>query len=161
MLRRRSLGAALAANVRTTTAEDAWVESIDADTDKPFYYHEETRISQWEIPAGVKLKRADGTEEFTEASAGGRRGRRASESIPASRGMLLMLLVFSPFLLVFGGLVILYLRADADGLDGALKSIKKKRDRSLARATKQEKTGKARGKFKLSQDGKGGRSANS
>jgi len=70
-----------------------------------------------------------------------------------------LLVALMPIVLVMGGLLFLYYQAAQNGLYDALKNLRKKRDRSFKR--KGTKAGsKYKHKFKLSQDGKGGRSAN-
>ena len=69
----------------------------------------------------------------------------------------LVLLAFAaPFALT--GAILLVCAATTDELPTMLK---KTRDRARARASKRQKASRFRPKFKLSQDGKGGRSANS
>lgn len=67
-----------------------------------------------------------------------------------------------PILLPLAGLAYCYYMASKEGLHDVLKSLKAKRERSSKRrSSKAGGRAYSHGKKKLSQDGKGGRSANS
>ena len=67
-----------------------------------------------------------------------------------------LLAVASPFVLVFAILFGMSMSVNVGDI-----ARKRGRDRAYMRATKRTKASRFRGRFKLSQDGKGGRSANS
>ena len=114
----------------------------------------------------------------------------AAGGLRATDGSTMMLTVLAlgvPVLILFGGLLVIYYQASREGLHEMLKNLKQKRDRSTKRKGERplpavprrthtyrrspragshcvagSKAGsKYKTKFKLSQDGKGGRSANS
>ena len=93
--------------------------------------------------------------------AGGEGTAAASVDVAQSSSLWVPLLAFGlPILVPVLGLLYCYWAASKEGLAEALKNLKKKRDRNhKRRGTKAGSAYKA--KFKLSQDGKGGRSANS
>jgi len=112
-----------------------------------YYFNEALKKSAWEPPEGAQVHYMSPSQ-----------GEGASAS--SSNGAMVLLVSLAPILLVLGVLYFLYLQASKEGLADLLKNIKTKRDRSQKR--KGTKAGsKFKQKFKLSQDGKGGRSANS
>ena len=78
------------------------------------------------------------------------------------RTVMLLLSLLLPILLPLAGLAYCYHLASKEGLADVLKEMKVKRDRSAKRrSTKAGGKTYQHGRNKLSQDGKGGRSANS
>jgi len=133
-------------------AQDEWIESYDKASNKMFYYHSKTRESAWEAPAGAKIRYA--TESKGTAGSG--------EAKPGVSYWLVFFAFIIPIGLPVLGLLYCYYMASAEGLHDILKSIKAKRDRSAKRrATKARGRAYNHGTHKMSQDGKGGRSANS
>ena len=127
-----------------------WVEHFDDASGKKYYFNEATRSTAWEPPAGAEVR----------YMASGGQPRDAAAAEEGGSGVLMVGLVLPPFLLVFGVLFCLYAQASIEGLSGALRGMRARRDRSAKR--KGTKAGGGyRQRFKCSQDGKGGRSANS
>ncbi len=92
----------------------------------------------------------------------GRAGTGADADAAGGSGnsLLVLLSLLLPLLIMFGVLYGMYLRASNQGLLDALRKVKARRDRSQKRrSTKAGSNFKQKCKF--SQDGKGGRSANS
>ena len=122
--------------------------------DRRFYYHETTRESKWTPPAGARIKYMDGTTSTASTSSSSR-----ARAGGANTGYVILGLL-TPIVLPLLGLALCYWQATKDGLEEALKSLKRSRDKARKR-----RGSKAGGNFrqrqKLSQDGKGGRSANS
>jgi len=83
----------------------------------------------------------------------------SSASSGGSSAMILLALGL-PALIVFGGLWAVYLHASNQGLADVMRALRTTRDRTQKRRSTKAKS-HYRTKFKLSQDGKGGRSANS
>ena len=138
--------------VSYASAEATWIEALDKASGKKFYYNQETRESAWEAPQGVEIKYL-GEEGSSASSTPSKSGGNAS-------GSTILMILLTPMLLLFGGLGVLYFQASQEGLSDMLKSMKKKRDRSAKRRGTSS-GGKFKQRAKLSQDGKGGRSANS
>ena len=129
-----------------------WIEHFDKSSGKPFYYHAVSRKTAWEPPAGAKVRYMDASERGGSSASGGKSG--------GSSAGLVMLSILLPIGLPFLGLFYCYWAASKEGLADVLKSLGKKRDRaSKRRGTKAG--GNFRQRQKTSQDGKGGRSANS
>jgi hypothetical protein len=108
-------------------------QHITARLDRRFYYHRDTRESQWEAPAGVDIQRSDDPRAADAYSSGPGAG-----AAPIKRGLsatdpstiLMTLGSFAvPISLVFGLLVYLYVAASREGLADALRHLKEKRDR--------------------------------
>jgi hypothetical protein len=130
-----------------------WQEYYDATQNKKYYAHSETRETVWEPPPGVEIKYMD--DDVTTASTS------TADSSGGGSGATVLLALGMPMLIVFGGLWALYLHASNQGLADVMKALRSTRDRSQKRRSTKAKGGNYRPKFKLSQDGKGGRSANS
>ena len=132
--------------------EELWIEHFDKASGKNFYYEEKTRKTSWEAPAGAKIKYMNSDEQ--QQARRQRRRRRASPSTPPGHSRIL------PIGLPFLALFYCYWAASKEGLGDVLAMLRKKRDRSAKRrGTKAG--GNFRQRQKTSQDGKGGRSANS
>ena len=133
--------------------DDTWIEHFDKDSGKPFYYHSRTRETAWQAPIGARVKYMDST------SGGG--SRPTSQKKDTSLGSFWVLMaVIIPVGLPLVGLAVCYHMASKEGLGDVLKAMKARRDRSAKRrGTKAG--GNFRQRHKTSQDGKGGRSANS
>lgn len=142
----------LAAAVPAAADEAEWIESYDKASNKKFYYNSVSRESSWEAPAGAKIKYMSADESFSQSS--------SSRKSDGGNGLLIFGIVVVPMLLLFGGLWIVAQRAAGEGLLEALASKKKERNRAAKRRG-QSAGGNFRHRQKLSQDGKGGRSANS
>jgi hypothetical protein len=118
-----------------------------------FYYHSKTRESSWEIPEGARVTYMEGGE-----TGEGSASKRAKKDGTSSMWVLVGLLV--PIVLPLLGLAACYWQATREGLAEALKELGKRRER--ARKRRGSKAGSNfKQRQKLSQDGKGGRSANS
>ena len=155
-----------------------------------FYYHSETRETQWEEPAGVGIEHSIDPRAAEATHSQPASGQKRQLSATDGSAILMTLTSFAvPIGLFFLVLMYLYMKADKEGLQDVLRNLKQKRDRSAKRkgdpaATRLasprlrvhndgslpppsppgagSKAGSSfRHKFKLSQDGKGGRSANS
>lgn len=123
-----------------------------------FYYHALTRESSWELPEGARVTYMDGEEGGGDDEGGDGGGRRKKK--PQGNGMYALLGLLAPILLPLLGLAACYWQATKEGLAEALKELGNRRDRQRKRrGTKAG--GNFRHRQKLSQDGKGGRSANS
>ena len=138
-------------------ADDMWIEHFDKASGKPFYYHSRTRETAWSAPIGARVKYMD-----SDASGGGGGGtstasRKKDEGVGS---FWVLMAVVLPILLPVIGLGVCYHMASKEGLADVLKSMKAKKDRAAKRrGTKAG--GNFRQRQKTSQDGKGGRSANS
>lgn len=121
---------------------------------RSFYYHSVTRETRWEAPPGARIKYAEGAGGGSSTPSN---RRKAKEGLGTSYVMASLLLpIFVPII----GLAVCYWQATKEGLSDALKELSKRRDRQRKRrGTKAG--GSFRPRQKLSQDGKGGRSANS
>ena len=117
-----------------------------------FYYHATTRESSWDPPAGARIKYMDGSSGATQA-------KRAKKDGGTS-GMWVLIGLLTPIVVPLLGLALCYWQATKDGLADALKALKKKREKARGRRGAKA-GGNFRARQKLSQDGKGGRSANS
>jgi hypothetical protein len=137
-------------------AEGEWIQHFDTSSGKHFYYHSITRETAWEAPSGAKVKfitEGSNGEGSNGASGGTGKGGGASS-------FWVMMGLLCPILLPMLGLLACYWNASNHGLADALKSLKKVRDRTNKRRSTKA-GGNFRQRHKLSQDGKGGRSANS
>ena len=114
-----------------------------------------TRKTAWEAPAGEKVVYASEA-----AGGGGGGGSGGGTKKPSSGGMMLLISFLAPILLPILGLAVCYWRATKEGLAEALKGMKAKREKARKRRGASA-GGNFRPRQKLSQDGKGGRSANS
>jgi len=85
---------------------------------------------------------------------------QSSSPTKSDGGMMILGIILVPMLLLFGGLFIVAQRATGEGLLEALAEKKKERNRAAKRRGSQAGSN-FRHRQKLSQDGKGGRSANS
>ena len=106
-------------------------------------------------------RREDQVHEFGRAAAGARRRkrRRRRRQVLCNAGMVILAIIL-PIGLPFLALFYCYWAASKEGLGDVLAMLRKKRDRSAKRrGTKAG--GNFRQRQKTSQDGKGGRSANS
>ena len=130
-----------------------WIEHWDKASAKKFYYHSVTRKTAWEAPVGAKVVYMDETG----GGSGGQGGGRSSKGA-GSGAVALGLLV--PIVLPILGLGLCYWQASKEGLSDVLKELRKKGDRVRKRRGAKAGSG-FRHRQKLSQDGKGGRSANS
>ena len=177
----RALRQGVGENVRFSARRCCRLPRISRHRPSPrrFYYHAESQKTAWEAPTGARVQRA------ASASAGSAAGGlRATDG---STMMLTVLALVVPVLILFGGLLVIYYQASREGLHEMLKNLKQKRDRSTKRkgerplpavprrthtnrrspragshcAAGSKAGSKYKTKFKLSQDGKGGRSANS
>ena len=157
--------------------EGEWVEHFDRKSGKNFYYHSVSRKTAWEAPPGAPIKYMEAAER------GGEGGEAASGG--GGTGGIIMLTLALTFGLPFLGLLFCYYAASKEGLSDVLKQLKARRNRAQKRRVRPavpEPSGhnawrsrlpavvcrqgtKAGGNFrqrqKTSQDGKGGRSANS
>ena len=114
-----------------------------------------TRETAWEAPTGVNVR------YLSESEREGGGGGSSSGSKDGSSPMLVTMALILPIALPMLGLLICYFMASREGLADVLKSLKKP-DRDRARKRRgQSAGGNFRHRQKLSQDGKGGRSANS
>lgn len=152
---RRTLALALLLLAGSAAQEDdgEWVQHYDKASGKPFYYHSKTRESAWEPPVGAKVKYSE------EGATSGGSSESSKKDAGLGAGWVMMAMVL-PILLPFIGLFFCYWSASKEGLADALKAMKKTRDRSAKRRGASSGGG-FRQRAKLSQDGKGGRSANS
>lgn len=133
-------------------ADDAeWIESYDKASSKKFYYNSVSRESSWEAPAGAKVKYLSADESSSQSS---------STKADGGNGLTTLSIIVAPMVLLMGGLVVLYQRATGEGLLEALAAKGKERNRAAKRRG-QSAGSNFRHRQKLSQDGKGGRSANS
>ena len=136
-------------------AEDMWIEHFDKASGKNVYYHSRTRETAWTAPTGARVKYMD--------NAGGGGGGGAATPRKKDEGLgsfWVLMAVILPILLPVIGLGVCYHMASKEGLADVLKSMKAKKDRAAKRrGTKAG--GNFRQRQKTSQDGKGGRSANS
>mmetsp|Transcript_27398 Transcript_27398/g.45673 ORF Transcript_27398/g.45673 Transcript_27398/m.45673 type:complete len:154 (-) Transcript_27398:101-562(-) len=131
-----------------TNAEAVWTEHYDPKQNRKYYYNAALGKTQWELPEGE-------TVQYMQSDTQGE--ARGKDSVSY---LSIAALSLSPIVLVLSGLLFLYMQASKEGLADALKNLKARRDRSGKRkGTKAKSNYKT--KFKLSQDGKGGRSANS
>ena len=145
------LAALLLAAAAPAAADEAeWIESYDKASNKKFYYNSVSRESAWEAPAGAKIKYMTADESFSQSSS----------PTKSDGGMMILGIILVPMLLLFGGLFIVAQRATGEGLLEALAEKKKERNRAAKRRGSQAGSN-FRHRQKLSQDGKGGRSANS
>lgn len=113
----------------------------------------------------LAMLRATQIQYMDEAASGGagRAGGASSRSSTRSGGAgggVVLLSVLLPIALPLLGLGLCYWQASKEGLADMLKEMKKRRDRSTKRRGTKSGGG-FRPRQKLSQDGKGGRSANS
>lgn len=123
-----------------------------------FYYHSISRDTKWNAPQGAAIRYlSEGEPGYSGGEAAADAAMLAEEGFSASSALFWLLL---PIVLPLIGLAICYWKATNEGLAHALRDLSKKRDRaSKRRGTKAG--GNFRHRQKLSQDGKGGRSANS
>ena len=131
---------------------EEWIESYDKASNKKFYYNSVSRESSWEAPAGAKIKYMSADESFSQSS--------SSTKSDGGNGLMILGIILVPMLLLLGGLFIVAQKATGEGLLDALAAKKKERNRAAKRRG-QSAGGNFRHRQKLSQDGKGGRSANS
>ena len=137
--------------------EELWIEHFDKASGKNFYYEEKTRKTSWEAPAGAKIKYMNSDEQ--QQARGGGSGGGGSGKSSGNAGMVILAILL-PIGLPFLALFYCYWAASKEGLGDVLAMLRKKRDRSAKRrGTKAG--GNFRQRQKTSQDGKGGRSANS
>ena len=147
------LAALLLAAAAPAAADEAeWIESYDKASNKKFYYNSVSRESAWEAPAGAKIKYMTADESFSQSS--------SPTKSDGGNSMMILGIILVPMLLLFGGLFIVAQRATGEGLLEALAEKKKERNRAAKRRGSQAGSN-FRHRQKLSQDGKGGRSANS
>ena len=138
-------------------ADEEWIEAFDKASGKKFFYQQAGGASAWEAPAGAKIRYM--SDEGGDARGGGG-GDDDSASKGGGRASVVLLGLLVPIVLPLLGLLVCYWRASKEGLADALRAMAKTRDRSRKRrGTKSG--GNFRQRHKLSQDGKGGRSANS
>lgn len=140
--------------------EDVWQEYYDKASHRKYYAHTETRESVWEPPHDVEVRYMD-EESLRAAAAEAQEANGEAARTDGNNFFTVMLALGVPALVLFGGLYVFYLQASKEGLSDVLKALRLKRDRSTSRRSTKSKSGNYRPKFKLSQDGKGGRSANS
>uniref|UniRef100_A0A6V4CQ68 WW domain-containing protein n=1 Tax=Prymnesium polylepis TaxID=72548 RepID=A0A6V4CQ68_9EUKA len=144
------LGCVALAAAQAEAEPEEWIESYDKASNRKFYYSAKTRESAWEAPEGAKIRYQDGSSSSAKAKP------ESSNSVMVLLGLLL------PIVLPLAGLAYCYHLASKEGLADMLKTMKAKRDRSAKRrSTKAGGKSYQHGRNKLSQDGKGGRSANS
>ena len=131
---------------------EVWIEHFDKASGKPFFYNSVTRESAWEAPEGASVQRLapEGS------SADGSRNGGSSGNVG-----LVTLAVLLPIGLPIIGLGICYYMASKEGLADLLKEMRAKDRNRAAKRRGQKAGGSYRQRQKLSQDGKGGRSANS
>jgi len=130
-----------------------WIEHFDKASGKNFYYHSATRKTSWEAPAGAKVRYIDGASD-----GGGSSGRSSSKKSGTSSTWVLLGLLM-PILVPLLALAACYWQATREGLADALKNMRAKREKARKRRGASA-GGKFKQRAKLSQDGKGGRSAN-
>ena len=183
--------AALVACCVLQPAAAGWVESYDKKSNKKFYYDEETRKTQWEKPDGVDIKYLDddptvsgGSKQQKGAGAVTVLAAVMTPVVLVFGGLLFLYwrvrcrpslrhasLAFTtcrrcrrraPYARKSANETdpLRSSQASGQGLGEALSAMKKKRDRSQKRRSTKAGSG-FKQKQKLSQDGKGGRSANS
>jgi len=129
-----------------------WVEHFDKASGKPFFYNDLLKQTAWEAPAGARVRLM--------GVGGGSGGAGSASAATGGHASLVVLAVVLPIALPILGLLICYYQASKEGLSDVLKALRQKRDRSAKRRG-QKAGGNFRQRQKLSQDGKGGRSANS
>jgi len=133
-----------------------WIEHYDKASGKKFYYSQETRETAWEAPLGARVQYMDGSGDGGAQGGGG----SADATGGSSNTGFVLLAMLLPIVVPIAGLLICYWHASKEGLADVLKAMKAKRDKShKRRGTKAGSNFRQR--QKLSQDGKGGRSANS
>jgi len=128
-----------------------WTEHYDPKQNRKYYYNAAEQKTQWDPPTDAKIQYMDDGEQ--------KGGTGAQKREPTS-ALTILGVALAPVLLVVGGLLCLYWQASKNGLEDALKNLRNVRDRSAKRRSSKAGS-KFKAKFKLSQDGKGGRSANS
>ncbi|KAL1528089.1 hypothetical protein AB1Y20_009455 [Prymnesium parvum] len=129
---------------------EEWIESFDKASNRKFYYSAKTRQSAWDAPAGARIRSQDGSTSYK------------SREQPTGSVWLVLMSFLLPIVLPLAGLGYCYYMASKQGLHDALKSLKARRERSQKRrSTKAGGRSYVHGTKKMSQDGKGGRSANS
>lgn len=125
---------------------NSWTQHWSEEHLKPFYHNPETGESVWEKPAdGTPVQMMSNIEELQQSA------RLASH--PAPKPMTVLISVILPVGLVLLGLFIM-----AQFVPEMREMRRKQRNRAQQR--KKEKASRYRMKWKMSQDGKGGRSAN-
>ena len=134
--------------------DDVWIEHFDKESAKPFYYHSRTRETALTPPADASVRYMNSFE----ADPTQKKDRSSSSPSPSS-GIITMAIIL-PIALPMLGLLLCAQIASKEGLADLLKNMKKERNRAAKRrGTKAG--GTFRQRQKTSQDGKGGRSANS
>jgi len=142
--------AAVLQQVAYAQDEAFWTEHYDPKQNRKYYYNAAAGVTQWDPPQNAKIQYMQGD------------GQQGDSTQPSGGGSPISILAvaLAPLILVVGGLLALYWQATRNGLEDALKNMRGIRDRSQKRRSTKA-GGKFKSKFKLSQDGKGGRSANS
>lgn len=142
----------------TPQGEEVWIEHFDKASGKPFYYQEVSRSTAWEPPAGAKVKYMDASGKA--GGGGGTSGAAASTGGESNAGLVMIafgLIIGVPFL----GLLYCYWMASKEGLADVLKALSAKQRNRSSKRRGTKAGGNFRQRQKTSQDGKGGRSANS
>mmetsp|Transcript_13115 Transcript_13115/g.34173 ORF Transcript_13115/g.34173 Transcript_13115/m.34173 type:complete len:146 (+) Transcript_13115:185-622(+) len=132
-----------------------WQQQWSAEHKRPYYYDTLTKESVWELPVdAVNVQYMKNIDEL--------KASVAAQKPPEPKVAALAMTILLPVVLVFGALFLLHMYV-ARYHPELLKeqSSRKKRDRAAKRANRQPGVGKPKQKWKMSQDGKGGRSANS
>lgn len=131
-----------------------WQQQWSTEHERAYYYDPVAKDSVWELPPGaVNVKYLSNINELKAAAAGVAR--------PEPKAATLAMTILLPVILVFGVLFLLHMYVARYHPDLLKESSRKKRDRAAKRAGRQPGVGKPKQKWKMSQDGKGGRSANS
>mmetsp|Transcript_18587 Transcript_18587/g.62307 ORF Transcript_18587/g.62307 Transcript_18587/m.62307 type:complete len:135 (+) Transcript_18587:40-444(+) len=131
-----------------------WTQQWSPEHKRDFYHNPATGESVWDQPQdGSPIRFLENIDELRKTAG------LASGSRPAPMPTAMLASLLLPIALVLLGLFLLHLYVAKYHPELLQESAKKRRDRAQLR--RKEKASKYRAKWKMSQDGKGGRSANS